>query len=126
MEKQENNKKKINNPHGKGGFTDNPDHINKNGRPKNDFSITYWMKEYLAQAEPGHEKERYKELAELICVKAAHGDRHFTKLVLDRVDGAVPLEVKVDNKELQNLANTLMDIYKLDKKDDDSEQPISS
>lgn len=31
------------NPIGKGGFLDNPQHINHGGRPKNQQSFTYWL-----------------------------------------------------------------------------------
>lgn len=110
--------KKVPNPSGNGGFKDNPHHINKNGRPKNDFSITYWMREYLAEKEPEHDKERYKELAELICAMASAGNRHMIKLVMERVDGKVPLELNIKNKELKDLSNILLKVYKLEDESD--------
>ena len=66
----------------KGGFQDNPQNINKNGRPKKGYSITDWFKKML-KAEP---KIR-DAIGRSILNKALTGDAAAQRLVWHYMDG---------------------------------------
>lgn len=102
--------KDIKNPKGKGGFGDNPQNINRNGRPRNDVSITYWIKKFLSEAEPGHQKERAQELAEKIVTMAyVDGNVQIIKELLDRIEGTNPIKFDVERKEVGDLLQKIYD-----------------
>lgn len=121
LAKQEENKR-GNNPTGKGGFTDNPDHINKNGRPKKEFSITHWIREYLLESEPGHEKQRAQELAEKIVVMAyKDGNVVLIKELLNRIEGTNPIRFDTEREDVRDI---LAKIYA--ENEDDKNNPSDS
>lgn len=115
LTKLEENKQDLgtNNPTGKGGFQDHPENINRNGRPKKELSITYWIREFLSQAEPGHEKQRVQELAEQI-VLMAYKDKNVAmiKELLDRLEGTNPIRFDEERADIRDM---LKKIYATDK-----------
>jgi len=92
----EQDKKKLPNPNGKGGFADNPQNINPGGRPKNQESFTYWMRvfkemtveEYLAWDSETNDKEKTvaASLAYARVKKSRESLKEF-KEVADRTEG---------------------------------------
>lgn len=85
------------NPEGKGGFGDNPDHININGRPPDGISITSLLRgkaEELVEITNKNTGEKRKlkrndAIAELIWTHALQGNWKAIRELLDRVDGKV-------------------------------------
>lgn len=66
----------------KGGFQDNPQNINRKGRPKKGYSITEWFKEMLDS------KPEVKDaVGKAILKKALEGDIAAQKLVWNYMDG---------------------------------------
>lgn len=85
----------IRNPEGKGGFGDRPEDINRNGRPKDTDTITYWMKKFLLATEKEHNKPRIQELAEKIVTMAyKDGNVKIMKEILDRIDGKTTIPIR--------------------------------
>lgn len=105
----EEDKKSVPNPTGKGGFGDNPENINKGGRPKNEVSITYYIRQFLAESEPGHEKSRAQELAEKIVLMAYTKENvSIIKELLDRIEGTNPIRF---DDEREGVKEVLEKIY---------------
>jgi len=100
------------NANGKGGFGDRPETINKEGRPKNEVSIMYWVKKFLEEKEEGHDTARVQELAEQI-VKMAYIDKNVILIreLLERIEGKTPLKIEGNIGEgLLAVADKLDDI----------------
>lgn len=77
----------IPNPEGKGGFGDNPENINRNGRPKG-LSITEMVKEALEEIEPKTGKPWKDLIVKRILIKAVNdGDQQMIKAVWQYIDG---------------------------------------
>lgn len=116
--KQDQEGKKVGNPTGKGGFGDNPDNINKGGRPKNEVSITYWIKKFLAENEPGHDKQRAQELAEKIVVMAyKDGNVVLIKELLNRIEGTNPIRFDSEREDIRDI---LAKVYAEEENDKDN------
>jgi hypothetical protein len=109
---QEQDKSNVPNPSGKGGFGDNPDHINPGGRPKNQESFTYWMnhfknmpvKDFLAWIESTPEETR--SIASDLAwnrVFAARKDLNEFKEVADRTEGRSRQPIEMDTKIIQKV-----------------------
>lgn len=92
--------KGTNNPLGKGGFGDNPQNINMNGRPKNEESPSYWLRKYLSEIDPKtvDGKIRLQQLAERLAIEAFKGESWAMKEVFDRLDGKAPQTIKHDGQ----------------------------
>jgi hypothetical protein len=69
----------------KTGFHTNPERINKHGRPPNDVSFTYAMKEYI-RANP----EIKADILSRVALEAAKGTQWATTLLWAYMDGAPP------------------------------------
>lgn len=96
--------KRVPNPTGKGGFGDRPEDINKGGRPKNEVSITYWIRKFLEETEEGHTKARVQELAEKIVVMAyKDGNVSIIKELLDRIEGTNPIRFEDEREGVKEL-----------------------
>lgn len=102
-----------NNPSGKGGFKDNPDHVNKEGRPHES-----WAKSLREVGETVHEKtgKKYKELVSAsIWQKALMGDLSAMKLLMERTDGmpkqSVELSGDDENPVRIDISATLRKVY---------------
>jgi hypothetical protein len=119
--------RKVPNPEGKGGFKDNPENINMGGRPKNEVSIVYWIKEYLKGKEDGHEKERAQELAEKICSMAyLEGNVVLMKEILERIEGKTPWKIEGNIGEgLSAVAQALDKIIKEDGEQTPTSEPVT-
>lgn len=106
----------IRNPDGKGGFKDNPQNINKGGRPKKEDSPTFWLRKFLSEVDPKTEdgKIRLQQLAEKLALEAVKGESWAMKEVFDRLDGKAPQTIKHEG-EIQTgvleLAETIQNIY---------------
>ncbi len=116
------------NPDGKGGFQERPETINKGGRPKNEVSIVYWMKEYLKGCEEGHAKDRAQEFAEDI-VKEAKRTKNpaLVKEVIERIEGKVPQKLEGEIVGLKELAETIQKLVtgEIDEPNEPSNQDAS-
>lgn len=79
--------KKQPHPSAKGGFQDNPQNINKKGRPPRGWSWAEILEEVAEQVEPKSGK-KFKELvSKRIWVKAVNGDMSAMKEIMNRMDG---------------------------------------
>lgn len=86
-----------NNPKGKGGFKDNPDHVNKEGRPRES-----WAQSLREVGETVHVKsgKKYKELVSAsIWNKALMGDLSAMKLLMERTDGMPKQSIEMSGDE---------------------------
>lgn len=86
----------IPNPTGKGGFTENPENINRDGRRKNEQRFGYWLqffKDLTTKEFTDYSKNRKPEemfVAEVIAyerVKNARKDLNEYKDLADRTEG---------------------------------------
>jgi hypothetical protein len=85
----------IPNPTGKGGFKDNPQNINTDGRPKG-ISITEMVKEALETVESKTGKKWKDLIIKRILLKAVNeGDTQMLKAIWSYIDGAPPQSVDV-------------------------------
>lgn len=101
-------KKKTQPPRAKGGFRDNPQNINRKGRPPKGYSITEMMREMLDS------KPEVKEaIGKVIAKKALEGDLTAIKTLWQYMDGMPQQRIEhsggVNLQELTNdeLDNTL-------------------
>lgn len=74
---------------------------NPRGRPKGVFSLTEEMKKYLAEKELDEDgkptgRTNARAFIELVVEKAADGNPEALKQVINRLEGPVPTESKVD------------------------------
>ncbi len=115
--------KGTNNPLGKGGFADNPQNINKNGRPKNEESPTYWLRKFLNEVDPRTEdgKLRIQQLAEKLAVEAFKGESWAMKEVFDRLDGKAPQTIKHDGQVDTGAKDVALFLQKLLHDDNETE-----
>lgn len=93
--KQDKNQDMNRNPTGKGGFADNPQNINRDGRPKNEESPTYWLRKYLSEIDPKTQdgRIRLEQLAIKLAIEAMGGSSWAMQEVFDRLDGKAPQTV---------------------------------
>ena len=92
--KQENNleennieiEKKGNNPDGVGGFKDNPENINRRGRPKKGMTLTDIAKDVLEEELPSG-MTRKEALIKKVAQLAYDGNESMIKLLWNYVDG---------------------------------------
>jgi hypothetical protein len=91
-----NTKKNPPNPTGKGGFSERPDDINRDGRPKNEESPTYWLRKFLSEVDPrsNEGKKRIQQVAEKLATEAYKGNSWAMKEIFDRLDGKAPQTIK--------------------------------
>lgn len=77
----------VPNPTGKGGFGDNPENINRNGRPKG-LSITEMVREALEEVEEKTGKQWKDLIIRRILLKATNdGDTQMLKAIWAYIDG---------------------------------------
>jgi hypothetical protein len=69
-------------PRAKGGFQDNPQNINRKGRPLKGYSITEMMKEMIAE-----EPKVREAIGKSVLKKALAGDTQAIKLIWQYMDG---------------------------------------
>lgn len=69
-------------PRAKGGFQDNPQNINKKGRPSKGYSITEMMREMIAE-----EPKVREAIGKSVLKKALAGDTQAIKLIWSYMDG---------------------------------------
>lgn len=83
------------------GFHTNPERINRNGRPKNEDSPTYWLRRFLTEVDPKSPggKIRIRELAEKLALMAYQGDLSAMKEIFDRLEGKPMQPTEVTIKE---------------------------
>lgn len=106
--------KRINNPKGKGGFAQHPEHINKNGAPKkcNTFKNLLLEKldeQFIIKNEAlGMEKDTglsYKQaLVEAWIERAINGSYSHLKEIIDRIDGKIPEPQRGESDEIVDLS----------------------
>ena len=95
------------NPAGKGGFKDNPENINRDGRPKNDQRFGYWLpffksltsKEFVEYGKEKKQDDMF--VAELIAyerVKNSRKDLGEYKDLADRTEGKAPQSLELTGK----------------------------
>lgn len=100
----EQEEKTTNNPDGIGGFGDNPENINKGGRPKNEQRFSYWL-QFFKNLTMGQFNSYIKDVkkvpemyvAERIAytrVKSARDDLQEYKDVADRTEGRPKFRVE--------------------------------
>jgi len=91
--------KKNNNPNGKGGFRDHPEHINKNGAPKkeNSFRSIYdniLEEKYIKIDRDGNQIDsgmtKKEALAHACFDQAIKGSFSHLKEITERLDGKIP------------------------------------
>jgi hypothetical protein len=69
------------------GFQLHPEHINKTGLNRKEFSMTNALREILGETNPETKIERYKELLEVAVTKAMSGDNDMLKYLINRIEG---------------------------------------
>lgn len=93
---------------GKGGFGDNPQNINKAGRPKLGQAITPFLR---SEGDVEEEVSIHGELKKLprkqilamrIWKEALAGDYNFIKLIVNYVDGMPIQQIEVGNMQEEN------------------------
>lgn len=96
LEQVKNKNRRVSNPTGKGGFADRPQDINYGGRPKNENSPTYWLRNFLNEVVPNSPggKKRIQAIAERLAILAYEGDIRAMREVFDRLDGKAPQTIK--------------------------------
>ena len=57
------------------------------GRPAKEFSMTYALREILAEKDPKTKIERYKDLLNVAVDKAMGGDNDMLKYLINRIEG---------------------------------------
>lgn len=86
---------KKQNPRAIGGFGDNPQNINRNGRPPKGYSITEWFREMLDS------KPEVKDaIGKSILKKALDGDTAAQKMVWQYMDGMPQQDVTSGGKPI--------------------------
>ena len=97
-----------NNKEGVGGFGDNPQNINKGGRPKNQQSISYWMKQFLnmSQEEFKEWDENGKPMAAILARTAVINSKvelPERKEVADRTEGRAKQTIEHGGEVIENV-----------------------
>jgi len=80
LDKQSHNKRNV-------GFRLHPNLINRNGRPRKEFSITNALEELLKEKDPATKIERYKLLLQKALAMAMKGDGDMLKYLINRIEG---------------------------------------
>lgn len=88
-------KKEKQNYRAKGGFGDNPQNINRNGRPPKGYSITEMMQEML-----NSNPEIKKKIGKQIAKKAAAGDMTAIKTLWNYMDGMPQQDITSGGEKL--------------------------
>lgn len=106
------------NPEGKGGFGDNPLHINTRGRPKKGFSWKEILFEVAEKMVPGFDEKSFKEaVVQRLYLEAVNGNISAMRLLFNRMDGP-PRRPKVlsslpTEDHDAEVANLLQEMHKL-------------
>lgn len=85
LDKQDNNK--IPNPNGKGGFADNPQNINRNGRPKSGVSWADIVREVSDEINPETGRERKELIVRRLFKEALDGNMTAMRILWGSVVG---------------------------------------
>lgn len=105
---------RVPNPTGKGGFKDNPQNRNTEGRPKG-ISITEMVKKALEEIEPKTKKPWKDLIIKRILLKAVdEGDTQMLKAIWSYIDGMPKQEIKQDVSE--SLFDLIADIERKKKR----------
>lgn len=109
-EKQVNNKYDGGrNKEGSGGFKDNPDSINKKGRPKKGYSITEAFKKMFKS-----DAEKRKKLINAIWASALSGDTTAQKMIWSYMDGMPKQNIKMENESTKEIKDTIKKLQESD------------
>lgn len=102
----------------KGGFQDNPQNINRKGRPKG-ISITDMVKEALEEVEPKTGKHWKDLIIKRILLKATNeGDTQMLKAIWAYIDGLPQQNHQLTGKDGEALQVVIKD-YTIDDEDRD-------
>ncbi len=99
----------MSNPEGKGGFRDNPENINKSGRPVGSgLNLTSSLKKKLEEVPEG-QKSNYSELfIETLLHKAlVEHDFQSLRLIINYVDGMPVQPIKGEFSGIRTLEVTI-------------------
>lgn len=110
LEKQADNKPKNNNPTGKGGFSDNPQNINREGRPLRERVISDQLLD-IAKKDP----ELVHAVAQKMWELAKRGELSTIREIMDRLEGK-PLQPTTEIPE--DKIDDYLHIYRPEKKNE--------
>lgn len=101
----------VNNPNGKGGFSDNPQN-KANGRWSKDTSISYWYNHLIRMDLQEFEEFEPKTMAQQLALNAvveAKDEINYLKEVTDRTEGRASqsTDITTNGKEIQNVPTTI-------------------
>jgi len=95
------------------GFNNNPENINRNGRPPKEHTLTDILKEALSQPRTESGKLKKQELIDLMLELALdERDKDMIKYIFDRTDGKPRQSMDID-------AKTNLNVIYLDKQDEE-------
>lgn len=77
---------------------------NPGGRPKKEFSITYALRELLAEKDPYTKIERYKVILGKAIEKAGRGDNDMIKYLINRLEGTPTFKSEAKDEIQANLS----------------------
>lgn len=103
------------NPRAKGGFRDNPQNINREGRPKKGETLTDALREYAEQKDVEYNKNkisRKQALSQKLWQMALNGDLQAMKYIYDRIDGT-------PRQTVLNQLQHMPDVVEVDLSEDD-------
>ncbi|HSX48768.1 MAG TPA: hypothetical protein VLE44_00745 [Candidatus Saccharimonadales bacterium] len=108
--KQDENKLDIPNPTGAGGFGDNPQNINKNGRPPKGMAWSEVLENVSFETDQTTGLNFRQRVARKLWETAMTGDIQAIRLLFDRMDGA-PIQRQIIREEsdrsIERLADTI-------------------
>ena len=107
LDKEANNKPHNSNPTGKGGFGDNPQNINREGRPPREFVISDQLLD-MAKKDP----ELVRAVAAKMWELAKRGELSVIREVMDRLEGK-PIQPTAEIPE--DRIDDFLHIYKPEK-----------
>ena len=82
------------------GFKENPENINRNGRPKKGLALTDVMRDMLeSKGEDG--KEKRVKLAESVLAMAMEGDQACIKMIWEHLEGK-PVQKNIIEAEIKD------------------------
>ena len=79
-------------------FRDNPEYINRNGRPRKGECLTDLLKKYGNIKEDGEELSKKDQLTKKMWELALAGDTIIMKYLYDRVDGRPKESIDLDSR----------------------------